>query len=203
MAKEKAGKVKKPIYKKWWFWVIIAVLVLGVFGSGGNDSEISSPEEATEVEEQKQEEKQESQEEKQEKQDNKKDEKQEEEKVEESKNTDLKTDEGKQAWVQAYFDEYIKSFGTLDHTTINADAGEGEGYIMLVYCSFDQKNKAETAKSTISTFAQDMAARVGQDLPDVNELCIFWEVPYLNSNAKTQFERSGNGMAIGDQVFNF
>ena len=30
--------VKKPIYKKWWFWVII-VLVIGTIGSEGNDNE--------------------------------------------------------------------------------------------------------------------------------------------------------------------
>ena len=35
MAKE---KVKKPIYKKWWFWLIIAVVVIGALGNrGGND----------------------------------------------------------------------------------------------------------------------------------------------------------------------
>ena len=30
--------VKKPIYKKWWFWVII-VLVIGTIGSEGSDNE--------------------------------------------------------------------------------------------------------------------------------------------------------------------
>ena len=33
-------KAKKPIYKKWWFWVIIAVVAIGIIGSinGGNES---------------------------------------------------------------------------------------------------------------------------------------------------------------------
>lgn len=32
-------KVKKPIFKKWWFWVIIAVVIFGIIGgaSGGSD----------------------------------------------------------------------------------------------------------------------------------------------------------------------
>ena len=31
--------VKKPFYKKWWFWVIIVVLVLGIIGAIGGDDE--------------------------------------------------------------------------------------------------------------------------------------------------------------------
>ena len=53
MAKEKTEKVKKPIYKKWWFWVLIVLLVFGLFGSlgGGSDEEGATEptqEEATE-----------------------------------------------------------------------------------------------------------------------------------------------------------
>lgn len=29
------GKNKKPIYKKWWFWVIIGLILLGIFSGGG------------------------------------------------------------------------------------------------------------------------------------------------------------------------
>ncbi len=45
MEKEKGEKVKKPIYKKWWFWVLIAVLVFG--GFGGSSSNKDKTEEAT------------------------------------------------------------------------------------------------------------------------------------------------------------
>ena len=30
-------KSKKPIYKKWWFWLIVVVLLLGMIGNLGND----------------------------------------------------------------------------------------------------------------------------------------------------------------------
>ena len=30
--------MKKPIYKKWWFWVIIAVLIIGIGNSDNNDA---------------------------------------------------------------------------------------------------------------------------------------------------------------------
>jgi hypothetical protein len=56
--KDKATKsnVKKPIFKKWWFWVIIVVILAAIFGnSGTNDSvkdetkdTISSTEQQTE-----------------------------------------------------------------------------------------------------------------------------------------------------------
>ncbi len=31
--KEAKNSVKKPIYKKWWFWVIIVVILVSVFGN--------------------------------------------------------------------------------------------------------------------------------------------------------------------------
>lgn len=40
--KQESSKVKKPIYKKWWFWVVIILVIAVVIGvvsgsSGGND----------------------------------------------------------------------------------------------------------------------------------------------------------------------
>lgn len=38
-AAETVAKPKKPIYKKWWFWVIVAIIVINVFNRlGGNDN---------------------------------------------------------------------------------------------------------------------------------------------------------------------
>lgn len=33
---EKKTRVKKPIFKKWWFWVIIVIIVIGAIGSNGS-----------------------------------------------------------------------------------------------------------------------------------------------------------------------
>ena len=43
------GKVKKPFYKKWWFWLIIGVILLFAFagGSGGNTGSTSVTKEPT------------------------------------------------------------------------------------------------------------------------------------------------------------
>ena len=35
------AKNKKPIYKKWWFWLIIALIVIGAASSGGTESDPS------------------------------------------------------------------------------------------------------------------------------------------------------------------
>lgn len=37
--KRNTEKVKKPIFKRWWFWGIIAVLLIGIIGGGGSSSD--------------------------------------------------------------------------------------------------------------------------------------------------------------------
>ena len=46
-----APKVKKPIWKRWWVWVIVGLLVIGMFGGGnGNDEEPAVVEDSAPVE---------------------------------------------------------------------------------------------------------------------------------------------------------
>lgn len=43
------AKVKKPIYKKWWFWLILVVLFIGIIGaSGDGDGGTSTSSESSE-----------------------------------------------------------------------------------------------------------------------------------------------------------
>ena len=43
-AQKKAYKASQPFYKKWWFWLIVIVVLAGVFGSRGNkDKDSSTP----------------------------------------------------------------------------------------------------------------------------------------------------------------
>ena len=54
----------------------------------------------------------------------------------------------------------------------------------------------------LEMYSEDMAARMYQDLPEVQELAVFWTVPYLNNgNAKISFERVSGGMRYSDKVF--
>ncbi|WP_418745088.1 hypothetical protein [Evtepia gabavorous] len=51
MKKEKDNSsVKKPLYKKWWFWVIIVVALSAIFGNMGDKDE-NKPEQVEKVEE--------------------------------------------------------------------------------------------------------------------------------------------------------
>ena len=92
----------------------------------------------------------------------------------------------------------------LDDLTVNDDAGTDEDgdYVVLVNLTWNQKNTGKTSQEMLDMYSSDMAARIYQDLPEVQELCIFWSVPYLNDGtAKISFERKDNGMAYTDKVF--
>lgn len=41
--KKDKGSVKKPIYKKWWFWVIIIIVLAAIFGNSGNKDTVDTP----------------------------------------------------------------------------------------------------------------------------------------------------------------
>lgn len=53
----------------------------------------------------------------------------------------------------------------------------------------------------LDMYSQDMAARIYKDSSSVQEICIFWTIPYLNSSAKWSFERGIDDMYATDQIF--
>ena len=92
----------------------------------------------------------------------------------------------------------------LDDLTVNDDLGtDADGdYVVLVNLTWNQKNTGKTSQEMLDMYSSDMAARIYQDMSKVQELCIFWTVPYLNDGtAKISFERKDNGMAYMDKVF--
>ncbi|WP_060668225.1 hypothetical protein [Oceanobacillus caeni] len=100
-------------------------------------------------------------------------------------------------YIEDYNDTSIKDI------KINEDLGTGEGYITLVYLSFDAKNTAGTSKDMIEMYSNDLGARLA-DNKDVNEVTVFWEVPYLHEGdniAKYNMQRQGDGMAIKEEYF--
>ena len=105
--------------------------------------------------------------------------------------------------VQGYIDDKY-TLTTIDRVEVNPDYGTdaADDYIALVYLTWDQKNTGKTSKEVLDLYSQDMAVRMYGDLPEIQELCVFWTVPYLNNgSAKISFERSNGGMMITDTVF--
>ena len=109
-------------------------------------------------------------------------------------------------YIQANLRSYVSDYDytTIDSITINNDAGTDtpDDYIALVNLTWSQKNSQETTEKMLDMYSQDMAARIYKDSSNVQEICIFWNVPYLNASAKWSFERGSNGMYKTDQIFN-
>lgn len=113
----------------------------------------------------------------------------------------LGTDEGKTAWVESFFDN--RETCTLNHVVIQKDTEDGDTYLLQVYCTYDKKSKAGTAKKIIRKVSEDMAAGIGPEMPDVNKLSLFWELPQMKGKAKVQFTRNGDSMIAGEQEYDF
>lgn len=91
----------------------------------------------------------------------------------------------------------------IDKITVNPNLGteKEDDYIVLAYFTWNVKNSGKTSREMLEMYSSDMAARMYEDLPEVQELCIFWTVPYLQGKAKISFERKNGGMAFTDKVF--
>lgn len=98
-------------------------------------------------------------------------------------------------------DEY--TFTVIDSVTLNPDYGTDDenDYIALVYLTWKQKNSLETSKEMLKMYSDDLAATVASDAPGIQEIAIFWTVPYLDMKAKYSYERKNNGMYITDEAW--
>ena len=109
--------------------------------------------------------------------------------------------------IKAKVQEYVKANydkTTVDSVTVNPDLGtEQDGdYVVLVNLTWQRKNSKKTSQEMLDMYSSDMAARMYKDLPEVQELAVFWKVPYLNNgSAKISFQRASDGMVYTDKVF--
>lgn len=93
----------------------------------------------------------------------------------------------------------------LDTLTINENAGTDneEDFIALAYLTWNVKNKADTTKQMLAMYSEDLAARVGENLPEVSEISVFWTVPYhdeSNTSIKYTYERKEGEMYETDSM---
>lgn len=94
----------------------------------------------------------------------------------------------------------------VDSISINQDYGtkKKNDYIALVNLTWDQKNSASLSKDIISMYSEDLAAFVGKRCKNIQEICIFWTVPYLNdASAKCSYERKNGRMYSTDTIFDY
>lgn len=94
---------------------------------------------------------------------------------------------------------------TLQDVKINKHVGtdDPDDFIVLVYLSFDAKNRANTAKRMIDMYNNEIGARLA-DIAEITEVTTFWEVPYLlegQNVVKANMERQSSGMVYTDRWY--
>lgn len=94
---------------------------------------------------------------------------------------------------------------SIEKIEINQDMSTDQDnkLIALVYLSFDFKNSAQTSYNMVEMFSDDLASKIGTDNNTINQMAIFWKVPYIDEDeilAKFSYERSGKQMKITDKV---
>lgn len=91
----------------------------------------------------------------------------------------------------------------IDKIVINENLGTDtpDDYIALVYLTWNVQNSGETSKEVLTLYSNDLASMAAEKLTNVQEIAIFWEVPYLNDSAKCAYERNGDAMYVSDTVW--
>lgn len=183
--------MKKPIFKKWWFWVIIVVVLFFLLIAFYNDDDTETANETTTI--------------------SMSESVSEDSAITEETSTeeistkyDTSSEEGIiEATILKRISEKI-TFTNIDDIKVNEDLGtdkEGD-YIALVYLTWEQENSGKLSKEVLTMYSSDLAAIVAEENSNVQEIAIFWTVPYLNNaKAKCAYERKDGGMYEMDMVW--
>ncbi len=171
--------MKKPIYKKWWIWLIAFFAILVIFGAATGINQAQEDIEEAETEE------------KEDTQENE---------AEEETPTDLSREEEIQEVVQGILDEDIKNTEVRE-IKVNENLGLEDGsYIVLPHLTWEVSNKAKTTREMLEQYSDHLAAKLA-DETDISEVTIFWEVPYHleDSNAaKFSYTREDDKMMVDE-----
>lgn len=91
----------------------------------------------------------------------------------------------------------------VERITINDDLGteDENDYIALVYLTWNTKNNGKLSKEMLKMYSDDLAATLANENDTVQEIAIFWTVPYLNDTAKCSYERVPAGFAVMDEMW--
>ena len=92
----------------------------------------------------------------------------------------------------------------IDSITINDDLGtdtEGD-YIALIYLTWNQKNNPELTKKVLQMYSDDLAATICESHSNVQEVAVFWSIPYLNdADVKISYEQKSGAMYQSDSIW--
>ncbi|MGE7884910.1 hypothetical protein [Bacillus sp. NPDC094077] len=83
----------------------------------------------------------------------------------------------------------------------NVSSNNPNDYDLVLHLSFDAKNTKKTTKKMLETYNNEIGARVGKVLNKVQELTIFWEVPFIQKGTnivKANLKRSEDNMLFKD-----
>ena len=70
--------------------------------------------------------------------------------------------------------------------------------------TWNVENNRELTEKMLRMYSDDLAAAIADDQPDVQEIAVFWEVPYHgNKTTKFSYERRSNGMYLTDIILGF
>lgn len=98
-------------------------------------------------------------------------------------------------------EEYYNT--VIDGITINDDLGteKEDDYIALVHLTWNTRNSGKLSKTVLKMYSDDLAATLAEENDSVQEIAIFWTVPYLNDTAKCSYERVPNGFRVMDEMW--
>jgi len=103
--------------------------------------------------------------------------------------------------VQRYIDDNC-ILTDIDYIDVNEDLGAKKkgDYISLIHLIWSGVAN-ETTKENITTFSNDIAARMHKDFPQIQEVTVFWEAKTSGDKAKMAFVRKKKGMYINDEYW--
>lgn len=171
--------MKKPIFKKWWFWLIVIILISGVFGKGQEKQE--PVQEKRKVEETTKEEV-----------------KTEQPKDEETKKEAMKKEETTQEKIEKEIHSRESKYSTakIDRISINENLGTEnikDDYIVLVYMILNPQTE-KTGNEVSEMFADDIAANLYEKgFNNIAEIAIFYEDKHNNRDLKYSYEYTDKG----------
>ena len=97
----------------------------------------------------------------------------------------------------------IVNYSTIDSVTVNANHGTTKSgdYIALVYMTYSEDKGPRYDGSFLISISDDIGRIIEKDFPEINELCIFWNLPIYDSSAKASLSRIDGKMEFEEMYW--